>query len=94
MRRRNWLVLAVMAFLLIVPLSACLAQKEEAPRIDKDALKGMLGDARLVLIDVRTPNDWAAGDKKIKGAVRQDSNKVAQWGKTLPKDKQIVLYCA
>ena len=94
MRRRNWLVLAAMAFLLIVPLSACLAQKEEAPRIDKDALKAMLGDANLVLIDVRTPNDWSAGDKKIKGAVRQDPNKVAQWGKTFPKDKQIVLYCS
>lgn len=83
-----------MTFLLIVPLSACLAQKEEAPRIDKDAVKGMLGDAKLVLIDVRTPNDWAAADKKITGAVHQDPNKVAQWGKTLPKDKQIVLYCA
>jgi len=93
MRRNSWLIFLVVAVLLS-PLSACLAQKEEAPRIDKDALKGMLGDAKLVLIDVRTPKDWAASDNKIKGAVRQDSNKVAQWGKALPKDKQIVLYCA
>ncbi len=93
MRRNSWLIFLVVAVLL-APMGACLAQKEEAPRIDKDALKGMLGDAKLVLIDVRTPKDWAASDNKIKGAVRQDSNKVAQWGKTLPKDKQIVLYCA
>jgi rhodanese-related sulfurtransferase len=93
MRRNIWLVFVVVAVLL-APMGACLAQQEEAPRIDKDALKGMLGDAKLVLIDVRTPKDWAAGDNKIKGAVHQDPNKVAQWGKILPKDKQFVLYCA
>ena len=93
MRRNSWLIFLVVAVLL-APLGACLAQKEEAPRIDKDALKSMLGDAKLVLIDVRTPKDWGDSDKKIKGAVRQDPDKVAQWGKTLPKDRQIVLYCA
>ncbi len=93
MRRNAWLLFLVVAVLL-APLGSCQSRKAEAPRVDKDTLKGMLGDATLFLIDVRTPKDWGAGDKKIKGAVRHDPNKVAQWGKTLPKDKQIVLYCA
>jgi rhodanese-related sulfurtransferase len=73
-------------------LSVGLAQKPELQYIDKDTLKGMLGDPNVLLIDVRAPQDWSDSLKKIKGAVRQEPGKVAEWGKTLPPDKNIVLY--
>jgi rhodanese-related sulfurtransferase len=71
----------------------CLAQKE-VQRVDKDSLKSWLGQPDVLIIDVRAPRDWSRSDNKIKGAVRRDPGKVAVWGKTLPKDKKIVLYCA
>jgi rhodanese-related sulfurtransferase len=90
MRKASWLLMA--AFLVLLPLSAPRAQTVDL--VDKDTLKGWLGQAEVVIIDVRTPKDWAGSQKKIQGAVRQDPGKVAAWGKTLPRDKTIVLYCS
>jgi rhodanese-related sulfurtransferase len=48
----------------------------------------------MVLIDVRTEIDWAKSDVKITGAVRMDPAAVDAWAATLPKDREIILYCA
>jgi rhodanese-related sulfurtransferase len=47
-----------------------------------------------MLIDVRTAGDWEKTGEKITGAVRMDPQTVDSWAGTLPKDKEIVLYCA
>jgi rhodanese-related sulfurtransferase len=65
-----------------------------APRITKDELKAKLGSPELVLLDVRSHSDWAKGAEKITGAVRMDPDIVDTWAGTLPKDKEVVLYCA
>ena len=85
--------LGLVAALLLAVLGVGLAAAE-APRVDKDTLKGWLGRPDVLIIDVRTPKDWAGSAMKIKGAVRQDPGKSAVWGKNLPKEKTIVLYCA
>lgn len=64
------------------------------PRITKDELKTKLGSPDLVLLDVRSNNDWERSTEKIAGAVRMDPNTVETWAGTLPRDKKIVLYCA
>jgi rhodanese-related sulfurtransferase len=66
----------------------------DVPRISKDVLKAALGSPNLVLIDVRSEKDWVKSDMKISGAVRMDSKTFENWYGTLPKDKEIVLYCA
>lgn len=85
--------LGLMAALLLAVLGVSLAAAE-AQRVDKDTLKGWLGRPDVLLIDVRSPKDWAGSTQKIQGAVRQDPGKLAVWGRNLPKDKTIVLYCA
>jgi hypothetical protein len=65
---------------------------KEAPLISKEELKADLGKAGLTIIDVRSPKDWAASDKKIKGAVREDSKATEDWSKKYAKDTDIVLY--
>lgn len=65
-----------------------------APRIEKDKLLELLDKQELILIDVRTGTDWKASTQKIKGAVREDPDKVETWMKKYPKDKTIVFYCA
>jgi hypothetical protein len=68
------------------------AADKDVPRIEKDTLKGWLGDPNVLVIDVRADNDWKASDKKIKGAVRQDPKEVKGWASSLSKEKRIVLY--
>jgi rhodanese-related sulfurtransferase len=75
-----------------VAFSACA--RNDVQRVDKDTVKGWLGQPDVVIIDVRSPSDWAASDKKIQGAVRKDPGTVAAWAGEIPKDKRIVLYCA
>ncbi len=91
---RKGLLLALAGVLLVVPLETSLAAKPELKYVDLETLKGMLEDPQLMIIDVRVPSSWAESDKKIKAAVRQDPGKVPDWGKTLPKDQKIVLYCS
>ena len=92
MRRSVWLVGLGLMLAAVLSLS-CSAQKE-IPRVDKETLKGWLGQPGVTIIDARTPRSWASSDRKIKGAVYQDPGEVATWGKTLPKDNKIVVYCS
>ena len=74
---------------LVLPVLAA-----DAPRIEKEKLKEMLGKPELILIDVRAGADWKASTQKIKGAVREDPDQVDTWMKKYPKDKTLVFYCA
>ena len=93
MGKKTWLIWVVLMAVL-ASLSAGLAAKPEVKDVTPATLKGMLGDPRVMVIDVRIPKAWADSKKMIKGAVRQDPGKVPTWAKTLPKDQKIVLYCS
>jgi rhodanese-related sulfurtransferase len=67
---------------------------DKVKRVDKDAVKSWLNDPGLMIIDVRSADDWSSSDKKIQGANRKDPGQVAVWAKELLKDKKIVFYCA
>lgn len=49
------------------------------------------GDTSLVVVDVRTPGEFAAGH--VPGAINIPHDQVAQQLSYLPKDKELVLYC-
>lgn len=88
MGKLRWLLMGLLFGLFTAPSAA--AQTPEL--VDKDTAKSWLGRPDFLILDVRTPRDWADSTHKIKGAVRQDPSKVNEWGKTLPPDKTIVLY--
>ena len=79
----------VLSMALVLPLLAA-----DAPRIEKEKLKDLLGKPELILIDLRAGADWKASTQKIKGAVREDPDQVDTWMKKYPKDKTMVFYCA
>jgi len=87
-------LLAMLAVLVLFIACAYVRDAKDAPRISKDALKARLGSPDLVLLDVRAGSDWEKSGEKIAGAVRMDPETVDDWSDTLPKDKEIVLYCA
>lgn len=91
---RKGLLLAVAAMLLFLPPAGALGAGKEVKYINAAALKAMLGDPLVMIIDVRTPKDWNDSKNTIKGALRQDPGKVPTWAKTLSKDKKLVVYCA
>ena len=90
--RSKFFILIICLGLLLAPLQTAAAK--DAPLIGKDELKSALGKPGLVIIDVRSPKDWAGSAKKIKGAVREEAGKIEVWAKKYAPDQEIVLYCA
>ena len=45
------------------------------------------------LIDVRRKEDREASPEQLPGATWHDPSDIAHWTESLPKDKEIVLYC-
>lgn len=89
-------VLLPVMLIIFVVFIACtnVRSVKNVPRVSKDYLKAQLSSPALVLIDVRSKIDWEKSNEKIIGAVRMDPETVDTWSETLPKDKEIVLYCA
>jgi len=64
------------------------ALAQEAPKITKEEVLGMLGNPDVIVIDVRS----GGGELKIKGAVSEDPRNVSLWIDKYPKDKSLVFY--
>ena len=48
---------------------------------------------RILLMDVRSHGYYDPGAARIKGSIRLEPNNLAEELKTLPKDKDIYVYC-
>jgi rhodanese-related sulfurtransferase len=81
-------LLIVLTFLTSIPLFAA-----SVPLMKKDELKSLLGSENLVILDVRSKNDWNASEFKIKDAVRVDNGNLSLI-KNYPPNSIFVLYCA
>jgi len=87
---RTMLIVSVCAVLYGLPAAA----GDEVPRMSGAELKGRLGDADLVVVDVRAAGAWDASDARVQGAVREDPSNVEAWIGKYPKDRTLVFYCA
>ena len=88
------LSLTILGVLVVFIACTNTQRPNDVPRISKDEMKAKLGSPDVVLLDVRANKDWEGNNEKITGAVRMDPQTVETWASTLPKDKEIVLYCA
>lgn len=95
MKQRAWFI-----FLLTFVAAVCLTGMGEVltakamPRMTTEDLKARLGDADLMVIDVRTEGDWKESNLKIAGAVREDPTALETWAGKYSMEKTLVLYCA
>lgn len=78
----------------IISIVAMTALATDVYRMTKEELKPKLGNPDIVIVDVRIGRDWKASEVKIKGAIREDVQKVDSWAKKYSKGKTFVLYCA
>jgi membrane protein DedA with SNARE-associated domain len=66
------------------------------PRVQVEELSSRLasGDKdKILLMDVRSHGYYDAGAARIKGSIRLEPNNLTEELKTLPKDKDIYVYC-
>ena len=58
-----------------------------------DLKKSIGSDAPPLVIDVRRAERFRESSYLVKGALRRDPEKVAEWKKTLPRAASLVVYC-
>jgi len=87
-------VVAALIFSTLVLACVSFTQSEEIPRITKEEAVKLLGNPDVIIIDVRQEIDWKLNREKIKGAVREDPDKMDAWMQKYPKDKTLIFYCA
>jgi rhodanese-related sulfurtransferase len=92
--RKGILLVAIAMVFAAAAFFATPAAAQDVKRMTIEELKGMLGNPDLVIVDVRRDGDWKSSKVKIKGAVREDQEKVEAWMSKYAKDKTLVFYCA
>jgi len=92
--RKSMLFVAVITVFALAAVFAMPAAAQDAKRMTIEELKGMLGNPDLVIVDVRRDGDWNSSAIKVKGALREDPEKVDTWMSKYSKDKTLVFYCA
>ena len=76
----------------LAPISEPAQAADIAPIITKEALKEMLANDDLIILDVRAHPDWVSSEFKIKHALRVDPGDFESWGNLFPKNMLLVLY--
>jgi len=61
--------------------------------ISPNDLKVVVEKKNSLILDVRRKNDLDADTVKLPGAQWMNPEQVAEWGRTLPRDKDVVIYC-
>ena len=67
---------------------------EQVPRISSVDLKPLVEKGEVVVIDVRSRQDWGKSEYKIKGAIREDASSAGSWMEKYSRNKKTVIYCA
>ncbi len=95
----RWVFKGMLFFFIIIfsnhlAVPSIFSATDNIPRITVQELKAKMDKGEdLVILDVRTGNDYEGSKIKIKGAVRMSIVNIEDRYKQLPKDKEIVTYC-
>lgn len=93
-KRHLFSILTLSTVVLLWVFTGAAVASDDVPRMSKQELKGLLGSADVIILDVRTSKDWEGSTSTIKGAIREDPQAFDTWADTYPKDKTLVLFCA
>lgn len=62
--------------------------------ITPNDLKPLVEKQAVTVLDVRRANDYDADKVKLPGAQWKNPEQLADWSAKLPKEKEVVIYCA
>jgi hypothetical protein len=92
------LILPGLSFFLLIGFAQTafsMGQTGDVLRMTKEQLKPLLGNPDVIILDVRTGDEWKESQSKIQGARREDPTKgIQSWAKKYPPDKTLILYCS
>jgi len=74
----------------LLALVSCAA-KGSYKNVSADDLYAQLGKSGVLIVDVRTPTEYAQGH--IPGAVNDPLGRINTWAKNLPHNEPVYLYC-
>jgi len=94
MKQRVCIILAAWLIVAFAGLLVPGVQAGDVPRITKEELNKKLCTPDVIILDVRVVGSWDKSIQTIKCSKRVDPNNVAAWSGTLPKNKELVLYCS
>lgn len=94
MRKYGWIIFTLWILLVSAGCFKNLPSESGAPRIGQEEVRAMLGQPDVVILDVRVEEDWKKSDWKIRGAVRQNPEKIKEWSNQYPKEKTYVFSCS
>jgi Fe-Mn family superoxide dismutase len=63
------------------------------PIITPAELRRVLDGGNVLVVDVRLQEDFDAGADMLPGAVHHDARRLDAWADSLPKDREVVVYC-
>lgn len=92
MRKLIFVMMLILAFMQQALWAQSDLSPADVPRMTIEQLRMQLDNPDFVVIDVRSAKDWENSSIQIKGAVREDGNKIDSWVAKYPKEKTIVLY--
>ena len=87
---RKWLMGIVVFAVFMSSWQLCGAREDEL--MSKDQLKSILGNPDVIVMDVRTGNDYKSSPIKIQGAVRENPIDIKEWARKYSTDATIVIY--
>jgi len=84
-------------FAVVFSLSSDLCGEENlplsgVPRVTKEQIKELVGQADFVLLDVRPNEQWRATQVKLPGAIHEDPEDVKGWAEKYQKSARVVTY--
>ena len=93
-KRHLFRILTLSIVIMLWVFTGAAVASDDVPRMNKEGLKGLLGSADVIILDVRASRDMEGSTSTIKGAIREDPQAFDTWADTYPKDKTLVLFCA
>lgn len=93
MTRLKTLIAAVLGLAALLPAAPAMAQSAApVPLIEPAQVRGLIGiGARITIVDVRTPQEFAAGH--IAGAILMPRDTLPATFSRLPKTGKLIVYC-
>jgi len=90
-------IVLLVVFAVVFSLSSDLPGEENpplsgVPKVTKEQIKELIGQADFVLLDVRPNEQWRATQVKLPGAIHEDPEDVKGWAEKYQKDARIVTY--
>jgi Fe-Mn family superoxide dismutase len=69
------------------------AADTDPPMITPAELRQKVDRGNVLVVDVRLPEDFDAGADMIPGAIHHDARRLDAWADSLPRDRDVVVYC-